>query len=239
MENIEFNRIMKSYTKELNIELSEIQLNQFYEYMNILIEWNKVMNLTGITDPEEIIIKHFIDSLTVLDKVNKKDSIIDVGTGAGFPGIPIKIALPETKVILLDSLNKRIKFLNEVIEQLQLKDIYTIHGRAEDYGKDKKHREKYDIAIARAVAPLNILLEYLMPFTKVKGKVLCMKASNSEEEINSSKNAVKVLGGELVDTEEFCIPNTEIKRKIIQVNKVNEINKKYPRKAGTPSKEPL
>lgn len=239
MENIEFNRIMKSYTKELNIELSEIQLNQFYRYMNILIEWNKVMNLTGITDPEEIIIKHFIDSLTVLGKVDKKDSIIDVGTGAGFPGIPIKIAFPETKVVLLDSLNKRIKFLNEVIEQLQLKDIYTIHGRAEDYGKDKKHREKYDIAIARAVAPLNILLEYLMPFVKVNGKVLCMKASNSEEEIKNSKNAIKVLGGELVDTEEFCIPNTEIKRKIIQINKVKETNKKYPRKAGTPSKEPL
>lgn len=239
MGNIEFNEIMKKYLEELNIELSEIQLNQFYKYMNILIEWNKVMNLTGITDPEEIIIKHFIDSLTVLDKVNKKDSIIDVGTGAGFPGIPIKIAFPETKVVLLDSLNKRIKFLNEVIEQLQLKDVETIHGRAEDYGKDRKHREKYDIAIARAVAPLNILLEYLMPFVKVNGKVLCMKASNSEEEIKNSKNAVKVLGGELFDTEEFCIPNTEIKRKIIQVNKVNETNKRYPRKAGTPSKEPL
>ena len=239
MENIEFNEIMKKYLKELNIELSETQLNQFYKYMNILIKWNKVMNLTGITDPEEIIIKHFVDSLTVLNKVDKKDSIIDVGTGAGFPGIPIKIAFPETEVVLLDSLNKRIKFLNEVIEQLQLENIETIHGRAEDYGKDNKHREKYNIAIARAVAPLNILLEYLMPFVKVKGKVLCMKASNSEEEIKNSKNAIKILGGELVNTEEFCIPTTDIKRKIIQVNKVKETNKKYPRKAGTPSKEPL
>ncbi len=238
--NIEkFKELMNNYLKELDIELSDLQLNQFYKYMNLLIEWNKVMNLTGITDPEEIIIKHFIDSLTVLDKIDKKDSIIDVGTGAGFPGIPIKIAFPETKVVLLDSLNKRTKFLNEVIEQLQLDNIETIHGRAEDYGKDKKHREKYDIAIARAVAPLNILLEYLMPFTKVRGKVLCMKASNSEEEIKNSSNAIKILGGELVNTEEFCIPTTDIKRRIIKVNKAKETNKKYPRKAGTPSKQPL
>lgn len=239
MENIDFNRIMQSYLKELNIELSDLQLNQFYKYMNILIEWNKVMNLTGITDPKEIIVKHFIDSLTVLDKIDENDSVIDVGTGAGFPGIPIKIALPKTKVVLLDSLNKRIKFLNEVIEKLQLNNIETIHGRAEDYGKDKKHREKYDVSIARAVAPLNILLEYLMPFTKVKGKVLCMKASNSEEEIRNSQNAIKTLSGELVDTEEFYIPTTDIKRKIIQINKIKETNNKYPRKAGTPSKEPL
>lgn len=239
MGNIDFNRIMQSYLKELNIELSELQLNQFYKYMNILIEWNKVMNLTGITDPEEIIVKHFIDSLTVLDKIGENDSIIDVGTGAGFPGIPIKIALPKTKVVLLDSLNKRIKFLNEVIEKLQLNNIETIHGRAEDYGKDKKYREKYDVSIARAVAPLNILLEYLTPFTKVKGKVLCMKASNSEEEIRNSQNAIKTLGGELAETEEFYIPTTDIKRKIIQINKVKKTNNKYPRKAGTPSKEPL
>ncbi len=238
--NIEkFKELMDNYLKELDIELSDLQLNQFYKYMNLLIEWNKVMNLTGITDPEGIIVKHFIDSLTVLDKIGENDSVIDVGTGAGFPGIPIKIAFPETKVVLLDSLNKRIKFLNEVIKQLQLNNIETIHGRAEDYGKDKKHREKYDVSIARAVAPLNILLEYLMPFTKVKGKVLCMKASNSEEEIKNSSNAIKILGGELVNTEEFCIPTTDIKRRIIQVNKVKETNKTYPRKAGTPSKEPL
>lgn len=239
MKNIEFNRIMKSYLKELNIELSEIQLNKFYKYMNILIEWNKVMNLTGITDQEEIIVKHFIDSLTVLDKIDKKDSIIDVGTGAGFPGIPIKIAFPETKVVLLDSLNKRVKFLNEVIEQLQLKDVKTIHGRAEDYGKDKNHREKYDIAIARAVAPLNILLEYLMPFVKVKGRCLCMKGSNSEEEIKNSENAIKLLGGELIETKEFFIPNTDMKRRIIEIKKSRFTDSKYPRKAGTPSKEPI
>jgi len=239
MELNEFKELMKENLKELNIELSDLQLEKFYKYMNILVEWNKFMNLTGITEPEEVITKHFIDSLTVLDKVNKNASIIDVGTGAGFPGIPIKIAFPETKVVLLDSLNKRIKFLNEVIEKLELNNIETIHGRAEEYGRNKNHREKYDIAIARAVAPLNILLEYLIPFAKVNGKCLCMKGSSSEEEIINSKNAIKILGGEIVKTEDFYIPNTDIKRRIVQVNKVKETNNKYPRKAGTPSKEPL
>ena len=239
MELNKFKELMKENLKELNIELSDLQLEQFYNYMNILIEWNKFMNLTGITELEEIITKHFVDSLTVLDKIDKNASIIDVGTGAGFPGIPVKIAFPETKVVLLDSLNKRIKFLNEVIEKLGLKNIETIHGRAEEYGRNKSHREKYDIAIARAVAPLNILLEYLMPFAKVDGKCLCMKGSSSEEEIKNSMNAIKLLGGELIKTEEFCIPNTDIKRKIVQVKKIKETNNKYPRKAGTPSKEPL
>ena len=239
MEILEFKKLMQINLKELNIELSDLQLEQFYNYMNILIEWNKFMNLTGITEPEEVITKHFIDSLTVLDKIDKNASIIDVGTGAGFPGIPIKIAFPETKVVLLDSLNKRIKFLNEVIEKLELNNIETIHGRAEEYGRNKNHREKYDIAIARAVAPLNILLEYLIPFAKVNGKCLCMKGSSSEEEIINSKNAIKILGGEIVKTEDFYIPNTDIKRRIVQVNKVKETNNKYPRKAGTPSKEPL
>ena len=239
MEILEFKEKMNENLKQLNIELSDIQLEQFYKYRNILIEWNKFMNLTGITEPEEVITKHFIDSLTVLDKIKKDASIIDVGTGAGFPGIPIKIAFPDTKIVLLDSLNKRIKFLNEVIEKLELQNIETIHGRAEELGRNKNHREKYDIAIARAVAPLNILIEYLMPFAKVKGKCLCMKGSSSEEEIKNSKNAVKILGGELIKTEDFYIPNTDIKRRIVQINKIKETNNKYPRKAGTPSKEPL
>ena len=239
MELNEFNKLMKENLKELNIELSDLQLEQFYKYMNILVEWNKFMNLTGITEPQEVITKHFIDSLTVLDKIDKNASLIDVGTGAGFPGIPIKIAFPEVKVVLLDSLNKRIKFLNEVIEKLELKGIETIHGRAEEYGRNKIYREKYDIAIARAVAPLNILLEYLMPFVKINGKCLCMKGSSSKEEIENSKNAIKVLGGELIETEEFYIVNTDIKRRIVQINKIKGTENKYPRKAGTPSKEPL
>ena len=239
MELNKFKELMKENLKELNVDLTDLQLEQFYNYMSILIEWNKFMNLTGITDPEEVITKHFIDSLTVLDKIDKNATIIDVGTGAGFPGIPVKIAFPETKVVLLDSLNKRIKFLNEVIEKLELKDIETIHGRAEECGRNKSYREKYDIAIARAVAPLNVLLEYLMPFVKVNGKCLCMKGSSSEEEIENSKNAIKILGGELIQTEDFYIPNTDIKRRIVQVNKIKETSNKYPRKAGTPSKEPL
>ena len=239
MELNKFKELMKENLKELNVDLTDLQLEQFYNYMSILIEWNKFMNLTGITDPEEVITKHFIDSLTVLDKIDKNATIIDVGTGAGFPGIPVKIAFPETKVVLLDSLNKRIKFLNEVIEKLELKDIETIHGRAEECGRNKSYREKYDIAIARAVAPLNVLLEYLMPFVKVNGKCLCMKGSSSEEEIENSKNAIKILGGELIKTEDFYIPNTDIKRRIVQVNKIKETSNKYPRKAGTPSKEPL
>lgn len=239
MEKEDFKRIMIENLKEINIYLSDFQLEQFYNYMNILIEGNKFMNLTGITDPKEIIIKHFIDSLTVLDKIDKNNTIIDVGTGAGFPGIPIKIASPDTEVVLLDSLNKRVNFLNEVIKKLQLKGIKTIHGRAEDYGRDKNYREKYDVAIARAVAPLNILLEYLMPFVRVKGKCLCMKGANSEEEISLSKRVIEKLGGKLIYTEEFLIPNTDMKRKIVEIEKIKNTEEKYPRKAGIPSKEPL
>ena len=239
MEIKEFEQIMNYNLKSLNINLTTLQIEQFYNYMNILIEWNKVMNLTGITEPNEIIVKHFIDSLTVLNRINKNNIIIDVGTGAGFPGIPIKIAFPETKVVLLDSLNKRIKFLNEVIEKLNLKNIKAIHGRAEDYGRDKNHREKYDVAIARAVASLNILLEYMMPFIKIHGKCLCMKGNNCEDEIKKSRYAIKELGGELLDIGEFYIPNTNIKRNIIEIEKVIETKNKYPRKAGTPTKDPL
>ena len=235
----EFEKTMLIYLKGLNIDLSTSQIKQFYDYMNLLIEWNKVMNLTGITEPREIIVKHFIDSLTILENIDKNANIIDVGTGAGFPGIPIKIACPETKIVLLDSLTKRISFLDEVIKKLKLKDIETIHGRAEDIARDKKHREKYDLAIARAVAPLNILLEYLIPFVKVKGICLCMKGSNTEEEIENSKNAIEVLNGNLLDAKEFYIPNTDIKRNIIEIQKTAETSKIYPRKAGIPSKKPL
>ena len=235
----EFENTIKKYLKELNIELSEKQIKQFYDYMNILIEWNKVMNLTAITDPKDIIIKHFIDSLTVLENIDKNSCIIDVGTGAGFPGIPIKIAYPTTNVVLLDSLNKRITFLDEVINKLELKDIKAVHGRAEDIGQDNNYREKYDIAIARAVASLNVLIEYLMPFIKIGGKCICMKSSNIDEELNSSKNAIKILNGELETNRSFIIPDTDIRRSIIEIKKKKAISNIYPRKAGTPSKNPL
>lgn len=239
MEKEEFNKKMRKSLKELNIELSEKQLNQFYDYMNILNEWNKVMNLTNITEPLEVIEKHFIDSLTVLKNVNENDSIIDVGTGAGFPGIPIKIAYPKSKVTLLDSLNKRIKFLNEVISKLNLEGINTIHGRAEELAHNKEHREKYDIAIARAVAPLNVLSEYLLPFVKIGGHAICMKGSKGKDESKEGENAIRILGGEIKSIKEFKLPNTDIERTIVEIEKNKSTEKRYPRKPGTPSKEPL
>lgn len=235
----EFSEKMKENLKKIKIELSEEQINQFYNYMNILIEWNKFMNLTNITEPSEIIQKHFIDSLTALKDIRENDAVIDVGTGAGFPGIPIKIAYPKTKITLLDSLNKRIKFLNEVIERLNLDDINTIHGRAEELAHNEKHREKYDIAIARAVAPLNVLSEYLLPFVKINGYAICMKGTKGKVEAEEGTRAIKVLGGELISIREFDLPSTEIGRTIIEIKKNKLTEKKYPRKAGTPSKEPL
>ena len=197
------------------------------------------MNLTNITEPLEVIEKHFIDSLTVLKNVNENDSIIDVGTGAGFPGIPIKIAYPKSKVTLLDSLNKRIKFLNEVISKLNLEDINTIHGRAEELAHNKEHREKYDIAIARAVAPLNVLSEYLLPFVKIGGHAICMKGSKGKDESKEGENAIRILGGEIKSIKEFKLPNTDIERTIVEIEKNKSTEKRYPRKPGTPSKEPL
>lgn len=239
MKTEEFYKIFKENIKELNIELPQKQLDQFYSYMEILVEWNKVMNLTNIIEPIEIIQKHFVDSLTVLKEIGNTDKVIDVGTGAGFPGIPIKIALPEAKIVLLDSLNKRIKFLDEVIEKLQLRNIETIHGRAEEFAKNKLHREKYDIAVARAVAPLNILSEYLLPFVNIGGYAICMKGSKGKEEVKDAEKSIEILGGKVLNIEEFCLPKTEIERTIVKIEKVKNTDKKYPRKAGTPSKEPL
>lgn len=239
MEQKEFIKIMKDNLNTINVNLSDAQIMQFYKYMNLLIEWNTVMNLTAITDAKEIITKHFIDSLTILKHIEDNSKIIDVGTGAGFPGIPIKIAYPNTKVILLDSLNKRIKFLNETIKKLELHEIEAIHGRAEEYGRNKDYRESFDIAVARAVAPLNVLIEYLIPFVKINGKCLCMKGANSQEEIEKSIKAIDLLGGEFKETEEFTLLNTDMKRRIIEVQKKSHTENKYPRKAGIPSKKPL
>lgn len=239
MKTEEFYKIFKENIKELNIELSQKQLDQFYSYMEILVEWNKVMNLTNIIEPIEIIQKHFVDSLTVLKEIGNTDKVIDVGTGAGFPGIPIKIALPEAKIVLLDSLNKRIKFLDEVIEKLQLRNVETIHGRAEEFAKNKLHREKYDIAVARAVAPLNILSEYLLPFVNIGGYAICMKGSKGKEEVKDAEKSIEILGGKVLNIEEFCLPKTEMERTIVKIEKVKNTDKKYPRKAGTPTKEPL
>lgn len=239
MEKKIFKEIMTENLKKLNIELAEKQLEQFYEYMNILIEWNKVMNLTNITEPIEVIQKHFVDSLTVLKHIKETDMIIDVGTGAGFPGIPIKIAFPKTKIVLLDSLNKRIKFLNEVIAKLKINDVEAMHGRAEELAHNKIYREKYDIAIARAVAPLNVLSEYLLPFIKVNGIAICMKGSKGKEEAKNGEKAIEILGGKIKEIKEFELPNTDICRTILILEKNKNTDKKYPRRSGIPSKEPL
>ena len=231
---------------KINIEISDDQINCFEKYYELLIEKNKVMNLTAITDKEDVIVKHFIDSIALIpyltDKginINNKLKIIDIGTGAGFPGLPLKIMMPDVKFTLLDSLNKRVSFLNEVIDELKLKDIEALHGRAEDYASDSKYREKYDICVSRAVANLSTLSEYCIPFVKEDGFFISYKAGESEEEINNSKNAIKILGGKINKVEEFVLPGTDVSRVFVFIRKLELTDKKYPRKAGVPAKKPL
>ena len=225
--------------KEFNIKINDEQIKKFMNYMNLLLEWNEKINLTAITQPEEVKLKHFVDSLTVLKYINDDDKVIDIGTGAGFPGIPLKIMNENTKITLLDSLNKRINFLNIVIETLNLRNIQAIHGRAEEIARNKLYREKYDVAVSRAVANLSTLTEYMLPFVKVGGKCICMKGANVNEELERAQNAIKELGGEIERVDNFYLSDNDNERNIIVIKKVKETNPKYPRKAGTPSKEPL
>lgn len=231
-----FSKELKDKANKIDSILDENKIDKFYRYMNLLIEWNKKVNLTAIIEPSEIILKHFIDSLTIAKYIKDKERVIDVGTGAGFPGIPISIVKEDVNITLLDSLNKRILFLNEVIKFLNLKQIEAVHGRVEEFAK--KERESYDIATSRAVAPLNILLEYLLPLVKVDGKCICMKGSNVEE-IEEAQNALKVLGGKIEKIEKITLPKSDIMRNIIIIRKVKTTPVKYPRKAGTPSKNPI
>lgn len=233
-----FSEELENVAKQIEIELTKKQIEKFYNYMNLLLKWNEKINLTAIIEPREVILKHFVDSLTIAKYIKENEKLIDVGTGAGFPGIPLSIVKENTDIVLLDSLNKRINFLEEIKQNLKLKNITTIHGRAEEFGKNKKEREIYDIATSRAVAPLNILLEYLLPLVKVGGKAICMKGSNIEE-IENAKNALEILGGKIEKIEEITLPNSDIKRNIIIVKKVKNTPSKYPRKPGTPSKEPI
>ena len=239
MEFEEFKREFEKYLAKMNISLLKEQYEQFYAYMELLIEWNEKMNLTAITEPKEIILKHFVDSLTIAKYVKEDKSIIDMGTGAGFPGIPIKIYRKDVKVVLADSLNKRIKFLDEVIDKLKLENVETIHCRAEELGKNKQYREKFDYATSRAVANLSTLSEYLMPFVKLNGKCIFMKTIEVEEELEKAKKAIKTLGGKIEKVDKFEIPESDLGRSIIIAKKEKITPNKFPRKLGTPAKEPL
>lgn len=227
--------------KKLNIDYTEKQMNQFMRYYELLVEKNKVMNLTAITDLDEVMVKHFLDSVLIADIIDlsKYNHLIDIGTGAGFPGVPLKILFPHLKVTLVDSLNKRLKFLTEVINELGLENVVTVHGRAEDLGHNSSYREKYDLCVSRAVANLSTLSEYCIPFICQNGIFVSYKSSDSDEEVLSSNNAIKILGAEIINQKKVELPMSDMERNIIVIQKKKNTPKKYPRKAGIPSKEPL
>lgn len=225
--------------ESLGIVLSDTQKQQFMDYYEFLVETNKVMNLTAITEFDEVIEKHFLDSLSLCKvyDLGRKVKILDMGTGAGFPGIPLKIAFPELEIVLADSLNKRIKFLQEVIERLGLSDITALHARAEELGRDKNYREQFDLCVSRAVANLSSLSEYCIPFVKEGGKFISYKSGEIEEEVSQAKKAIKLLGGKIEDVYKFDL--YEQKRSFVIISKEKKTPKTYPRKAGTPTKEPI
>ena len=239
MEKERFKEEMLEKSRDLDVRFSVEQIDKFYKYMNLLIEWNEKINLTAIIEPSEIILKHFIDSITILKELKDGSTVVDVGTGAGFPGIPLSIMNSTLKITLVDSLNKRLIFLQEVIKELKLENVELIHSRAEEFGQNKKYREKFDISTSRAVANLSTLSEYLLPLVKVNGKVISMKAGNAQEEINTAQKAIKTLGGKIEHIEEFNLPSSDIGRIIIVIDKIKETPGKYPRKPGTPTKEPI
>lgn len=234
-------RIFDIKLRKLGIVLTEKMKEQFDRYFELLVEWNRMMNLTGITDYNEVNEKHFLDSLAIV-KVQDMEmisTVIDIGTGAGFPGIPLKIVYPHLKVTLLDSLNKRIKFLNCVIQELALEDISALHGRAEDFAKKGEYRERYDLCVSRAVANLATLSEYCLPYVKRNGLFVSYKSGEIEEELCKSEKAVSVLGGKIEKVEKFCLPESDISRSFVMIRKDRSTPERFPRKAGLPSKEPL
>ena len=238
--------VLTNAAEEISVPLTAEGINAFQVYAKLLVEWNKVMNLTGIVDDEGIALRHFIDSLTLVPyiereqiaKDNKKLTLIDVGTGAGFPGIPLKIVKPELKLDLLDSLQKRLNFLNDVCEKLALTDVHCVHSRAEDAGRAKKYREKYDVVTARAVASLPVLCEYCLPFVKTGGVFIAMKG-HINEEIENARKAIVTLGGTVERVEKFRLPGTEMDRSVIVIRKLRNTPAQYPRQAGKPEKEPI
>lgn len=234
-------KIFETELKKLGIILTDKQREQFDRYYELLIEWNKVMNLTGITDYDEVILKHFIDSLMLSEicDMSNVSAMIDVGTGAGFPGIPIKIVYPHINAILLDSLNKRLKFLNTVIEELGLESVQTLHGRAEDYARKTEYRESFDLCVSRAVANLSTLSEYCIPFVKKDGTFISYKGGDSDQEVKQAERAVALLGGKVETIHKFTLPGTDMGRTLVEIEKIKNTPRRYPRKAGQPAKEPL
>ena len=235
------NSILVKGAEKIGIVLSNKQQQQFEAYYDYLVAQNEVMNLTAITEYEEVLTKHFLDSLFVAKKINdfQGKKILDLGTGAGFPGIPLKIAFPDTEFVLMDSLNKRILFLNRVIELLDLKKITAVHGRAEEAGRTTIYREQFDFCVSRAVARLSSLSEFCIPFVKPGGHFISYKAGDCKEECEEAKNAIRILGGKLIRAEEECLPDTDIARTFVIIQKEKHTPEKYPRGQGKPLKQPL
>lgn len=232
--------VLEQGLSELGITLNESQKQQFIDYYEMLVEKNELMNLTAITEFNEVVQKHFIDSLSLCKVYQAKNQkILDLGTGAGFPGIPLKIVYPDLEILLVDSLKKRLGFLEDLIKKLDLKKIETLHGRAEDIGKNSLYREKYDLCVSRAVAKLSTLSEYCLPFVKRDGYFVAYKSGNVTEEVNASSRAFQKLGAKLERVEEFLLPGTDIERTFIMIKKTETTPGKYPRGAGKPTKEPL
>ena len=238
MEYKEFEKEIIENGKKIGLDIAEKEVQNLYKYMLLMLEWNKNVNLTAITEEKEIIYKHFIDSLSVNKYLTNKEKIMDIGTGAGFPGIPLKIFNEDLKFILVDSLNKRINFLEEVKNELNLNKLELVHARAEELAKNKNYRENMDIVVSRAVARLRILAEYMLPFVKKNGICICMKGPNIEEEIEESKKSLEILGGKIDKIEHIILPG-DLERNIILIRKIKETPSRYPRKAGTPVKQPL
>lgn len=232
---------LQELAQNWNINLSEKQVEQFQIYYEYLIEINQVMNLTAITQKDEVIMKHFLDSLSIVQLIDfsQIENVIDVGTGAGFPGIPLKIAFPHLQVTLMDSLNKRVKFLNETGEKIGVKNMVAIHSRAEELGKNKEYREKYDLCVSRAVANLSTLSEYCIPFVKIGGYFVSYKGNHISQECREASGAIEQLGGKIEKQLEFYLPGSDIERTFIKIKKIKQTPNKYPRKAGMPAKEPL